>query len=231
MTKTEKLQLNIMEPTDPVSLRALNENTEKLDGEVGVRARMASGSWVGKTATAAPPAYEVYVTGSRYGETAMLSGILGSPRSSGGDINIVTPFSPKEIVVGGFRQNELNLFGYMLGWRANWQDWTLEQVSLVGAEYVTYRAVIVPGQDIFKVTMRGRQPIFEAGGLGDEYNDTHPRAGWKSMPNASEHWSRATTTDNGDGTFTTTIHGNSEDYETVSYADIEGMTYHWVAFG
>lgn len=254
MILTDNFKLGLFEPEERISLAALNDNTERVDealqtheGALTIRAKMQTGSWAGQTACAAPESYTVY---SASHGSKKLTGTLGSPAGSSRDIVLTLDFEPSVVVVSGHMEEDVNWSGYLLSTTQNTDGTyasTYSKFTHAGREYISYRQVIHSGQRVGHGEVTARFPAvattsfyggstqkvgwadsciqtyYNSGSFGAEFDASAPVP--CQIPTLVEFG----TTE--DGKYTVTIKGANSDYGTENYADIEGMTYHWVAFG
>lgn len=257
MNKTDNYGLLLFEGADPISRKAFNENTGKVDEALhghdealAIRPKMQTGSWVGSTPCAAPEKYSVYSTS--YGSTKEVTGSLGIPAGSSRDIVLTLDFEPSVVMISGHMEADVNWSGYLKGVNITTESYyqTYTAFTLSGKEYLNYRQVICKGQPVGSAEVSARFPAIET--TYDYYaNLSAQSAGWAvsydgGVPYYSGMFRMDTdakapvpcqipalvefgTTD--DGKYTVTIKGGSSVYGTENYADIEGMTYNWAAFG
>lgn len=258
MNKTDNYGLLLFEGADPVSRKAFNENTGKVDEALhghdealAIRPKMQTGSWVGSTPCAAPEKYSVYA--ASYGGTSkQVTGSLGAPVGSSRDIVLTLDFEPSVVVVSGHMEADVSWSGYLKGITTTTESYyqTYTAFTHSGKEYLNYRQVICKGQPVGSAEVSARFPVIKQdynsyaslyaqsadwavsydGGISFYSGVFHMDADAKApVPCQIPALVEFGTTD--DGKHTVTIKGGSSVYGTENYADIEGMTYNWAAFG
>lgn len=215
MKKTEHLGLNLPEGSDPLSVRPLNENFAVLDGEVASRGKVAQGSYVGGTPAKAPLVCMDYYK-------QMFTRALGEPNGRGEDLTITLDFMPKLFFLTGVLEKTVEWNEVTTGGVVGDNE-VLSETVPTGVEYQLFDMAADLSRALCPVEFRSRYPWVW-------FNESNfYEFAWKEE--CGESRSRVEAADNGDGTCTLVIRGADEEYGTVNYADVEGMTYHWIAIG
>jgi len=243
MRKSEHIGLNTFEQTDRLSMGAFNENWGMLDVLLGDlvarRARIASGSYVGQTASNA----DSYT--DRKGKVLVTG--FGLPVSTTSDKVIAQmDFEPKVILLMGSRATSYAWSGTLLEGDA--------EVSRAksGQERQSFFMVGGPGMELCPVLFSQRGPCI----VTDSSVELEPTFVWafrdgQKDPVCVNAYGDASTfeflteqnrypwllrtaqvvTEEVAGTYTVTVKGASTVLGTENLTDIQGLTYHWVALG
>lgn len=235
MIDLSMLGLKAFETHDRFSLEGMNNNFKAIDGcllqhaqDIAKRTKFASGSYEGQKAN------EVDRYNDSQGKYHSTS--FGFPVSSAEDKVIAQlDFNPKILVVGGSRTADYS-------WRAWLEDSNGSGYrSKAGKERQSVLMLAGPGFEFCPCFFSQRGPAINTV-HGYDYQTTNliDAAKWPSLINWEYNnatvgmWCSYTahiTVTESDGVFTVTAKGGNTMLCTENLADIQGMTYHWVALG
>ena len=235
MQKSEHMGLNIFEQADKMRMGAFNDNWRLLDDllrvsgdDIAGRAKFASGSYEGQKANRE----DKY--GDSQGKYHYTS--FGFPVSSAEDKVIAQlDFNPQILVVGGSRTADYS-------WRAWIEDSNGSGYrSKAGKERQSVLMLAGAGFEFCPCFFSQRGPaIVSVQGYDYVTTNIQEKAKWPERINMGNYNSDSDTwgdcvmqmaVTESDGVFTVTAKGGSITLGTENLADIQGMTYHWVALG
>lgn len=246
MRQTENFKLSLFDGSDPVSMAAMNANMEAVDAalraqsdratqtskdnaeQFELRAKIATGSYVGTTATKNPQTF-YDASGKAFTQN------FGAAVNSEKDVTISLDFVPKVFHVAASRSAYVSWSGRLYG-ELGYEEYGYYTATLTGHELQAAKMTAYYGSELTETYYACRYPAKISSGSSDRFRFYYTTPGASSVIYSGDFgpypfMTRVTFTENDDGTCTVTIHGADSTRGTENYLDIEGMTYHWVAIG
>lgn len=242
MKRTTYFYLNLPEGHDPVSKEPINANMRTLDELLGNpvtgingRAKIAFGTYTGATPCAAPATYT-----SDDGKTFRCN--FGTPVSSTSNKVITLDFEPLVLLISGSRFADISWSGRLKDSSDKFYD-----AAISGLEYQSFQQTILCGSSFSECVLKIKAPALNTKyGVGSETFDWDLASESGSKLNMSERHADGQSgakfisrimnsyTPGHNSTaakYSVIIEGDNDAEGFRNYADIQGMSYSWVAIG